>query len=122
MILELEDGALHIMDASDVTNHEQVVRALIEAGANVHHAADDSFNSLMYACQNGHVEVCTSFEPSISDVTEATDVRNHEQVVRIVLEAGAEVDAQTNTGFTSLILSAQNGHEQVHRYLITDLD
>ena len=37
----------------------------------------------------------------------------HEQVARVLLEAGAVVIAQTNDGTTALMLAAHNGHEQV---------
>ena len=42
----------------------------------------------------------------------------HEQVARVLLEAGAVVIAQTNDGTTALMLAAHNGHEQVARVLL----
>ena len=43
---------------------------------------------------------------------------SHEQVARVLLEAGAVVGAQTNDGWTALMLAAHNGHEQVARVLL----
>ncbi len=40
-------------------------------------------------------------------------LQNHEQVVRHLLEAKANIEAVQNQGFTSLMLSANYGHEQV---------
>ena len=42
----------------------------------------------------------------------------HEQVARVLLEAGAVVGAQENAGWTALMFAAQNGHEQVVRVLL----
>ena len=36
-----------------------------------------------------------------------------EQVARALLKNGAAVNSQSNNGFSALMLSAQNGHEQV---------
>ena len=51
-------------------------------------------------------------------------LQNHEQVVRALLEAKANIEAKANSGKTSLMLSAENGHEQVcsHRpQTVTDV-
>ena len=40
-------------------------------------------------------------------------LQNHEQVVLLLLEAKANIEAQQNEGWTALMYSAQNGHEQV---------
>jgi ankyrin repeat protein len=73
-----------------------VVRALLEAGANVDQASTrDGATPLCASAQNGHVEV-----------------------VRALLEAGANVDqASTKHGATPLYVAAQNGHVRVMRAL-----
>ena len=38
---------------------------------------------------------------------------HHEQVARALIENGAAVNSQNEDGFSALMLSAQNGHEQV---------
>ena len=37
--------------------HQQVARALLEAGADVNATEEDDYTALMFACQNGHLEV-----------------------------------------------------------------
>jgi ankyrin repeat protein len=37
----------------------------------------------------------------------------HEPCLLVLLEAGAVVSAQSNTGVTALMLAANNGHKQV---------
>ncbi len=49
----------------------------------------------------------------VSYVSDVSDVKNHEQVVHALIEAKANVEAALPSGHTSLMLSAQNGHEQV---------
>jgi len=39
-------------------------------------------------------------------------LNGHEQVARVLLEAGAVVSAQNNDGVTALIWAAPNGHER----------
>ena len=74
----------------------------------------------MYAAQGGNEQVCTSRTLSTSIVAGGTRIhsfRSHhlEQVARELLKAKCTVDAAANNGCTALILSAQNGHEQVRR-------
>ena len=49
-------------------------------------------------------------------VPDVTDVTNHEQVARHLLKAKANIEAKQNQGFTSLMLSSQNGHTDVCAY------
>ena len=88
---------MDISDVSDVTNHEQVVRALLEANANVEAVNNEGWTALMYACQNGHSEVGSRFvDPThhtyahifsfiFMSVTSVTPP-HHEQVARNLLE------------------------------------
>ena len=47
------------------------------------------------------------------NIPDVTDVTNDEQVARHLLEAGAQVDAQNNNGWTSIMFASQNGHADV---------
>ena len=44
------------MEILDVTNHEQVVRLLLEAGVNVNHDNDQRVTALNLACEGKHEE------------------------------------------------------------------
>ena len=44
--------------------------------------------------------------------------QNDEQVVRALVEAGANLEAQMKSGHTALMLAAESGHEQAARDLI----
>ena len=41
----------------------------------------------------------------------------HLEVVKHLQENGAEIDAKSNDGWTSLMLASQNGHLEVVKYL-----
>ena len=70
--------------------HEAVVRALIEAGADVNKAKNNGVTPLYIAAQDGH-----------------------EAVVRALIELGADVNKAKDTGATPLYINAQEGHETV---------
>ena len=44
-----------------LTHHEQVARELLVAGANIEAVEHKQWTALMFACQNGHSEVCVVF-------------------------------------------------------------
>ena len=48
---------MNIQDIIDVSNLEQVARHLLEANANVNATEEDDWTALMFASQNGHVDV-----------------------------------------------------------------
>ena len=71
-----------------------VVRLLLEAGAQKDIVMQDGATALHLAAQNGHLDV-----------------------VRLLLEAGAHKDTVMQDGATALHLAAQNGHSDVVRLL-----
>ena len=71
------------------------MRALLDAGADKDHAANDGCTPLYIAAQNGH-----------------------DAVVRTLLDAGADNDLATNDGATPLFMAAQEGHATIVRALL----
>ena len=68
----------------------------------------------MFAAQGGHEQVYTSTAlMDVSNVFTPHFSHHIDQVARALLENGAAVNSQNNNGFSALMLSAQNGHEQV---------
>ncbi|CAE7615646.1 CTTNBP2 [Symbiodinium sp. CCMP2592] len=71
------------------------VEAMLQLPQHPDIADRDGFTSLMKAAQNGH-----------------------EEVVRLLLEAGAAQDLANNTGFTALMMASVNDHVEVVQVLL----
>jgi ankyrin repeat protein len=67
----------------------------MDAGAAVDHKDNRSWDALMYAAQNGHLEV-----------------------VRVLLDRGCNVNHAALTGFTALMTAAKSDHLSVAQMLI----
>ena len=89
-------------------------RALIEAGANIDHVDNGGWTALMTAAQDGHEAVCTFRLEHLTFVSQPSQpFQNHDQCVRALIEAKANVEHANNNGWTSLMKAAVNGHEPV---------
>lgn len=75
--------------------HAEIVRILLEAGADANLADEDGVTPLTVAAQNGHFEV-----------------------VKILLKAGADVNLASKHGVSPLLLAAQNGHTDIVKILL----
>ena len=108
--------------------HEAMVRALIEAGADVNKAMNDAVTPLIIAAQNGHEAVVRALIEAGADVNKVwgngvtpllvAAHQHNEAVVRTLIEAGADVNQARDDGVTPLCIAAQDGHEAVVRALI----
>ena len=74
----------------------------------------------MYSAQNGHDQVRSSQLDYVDSCMTVLCAQFHtfsshrlEQVARALIEAKADLEKQQEGGFSALMLSAQNGHEQV---------
>ena len=75
-----------LLDASK-NGYIEIVKRLLENGADVNHQDGYGLTALMYASKNGHIEV-----------------------VRLLLENGAKVDIQSTRGRTALMYASWGGH------------
>jgi ankyrin repeat protein len=95
--------------ASDVT----VMRMLLEKGANAGLAIKNGGTPLMLAAGGAPAR---AEEEEVVDKTGRADTV---EVMKIILDAGADVNAMNDQDNTALHLAAQRGNDPVVRYLIT---
>ena len=67
-------NSVHVSPCMSVTllpNHEQVALNLLEKGAEIDKTEEDGWTALMFACQDGHSEVCIAFSccPDVASIS-----------------------------------------------------
>ena len=110
--------------------HLELVRLLLEAGADKDATNGFGGTALCMAAREGHLEVARSLLEAGADKDAATtDVKGttalfvaaregHLNVARLLLEAGADKDTRNRFGVTALCAAANNGHLEVVRLLL----
>eukprot|EP00731_Ephydatia_muelleri_P038788 Em0910g1a len=85
----LQNGWIPLVSASQ-NGHLEIVKSLIEAGANVNHTAKDGWTPLVIASHDGHLEI-----------------------VKSLIEAGANVNHTIKNNVTAVYVASENGHHGV---------
>ena len=94
--------------------HAALVKALIEAGADVNKHASPQFNFLNAASGK---RKRTGVLRNVTPVFDAAD-KGHTHVVMELIKAGADVNQACSVGFTPLYVAAQSGHDGIVAVLI----
>ena len=76
-------------------NHPQVVRALVEGGANLRARSKGGFTALLFAAQQGNLES-----------------------TEILLSAGADLNEPAPDGITPLLVAVESGHARLASFLL----
>jgi ankyrin repeat protein len=105
-----------------------VVKALLEAGANVNRGGPGILTALMCAAANGRASVLPLLLAAGADVHAVNDhgtaavalaaAYGHTSVLPLLLGAGASVDQPDARGYTALMHAAEHGHERTAAALI----
>ena len=126
-----QQTALHLAISSSWGNRFSVVKALIEAGADVNEQDEDGTTPLIKAANMGNEQVVHELIRAGASVTAKNKKQqtalhlaissswgNRFSVVKALIEAGADVNEQDEDGTTPLIKAANMGNEQVVHELI----
>ena len=116
LLLAAEDGLV------------QSVEALLEAGAELNHAANHGCTAVYMAASNGHLDAVRALVAAGAEMHHADNNGftalyaaanfGHVEIVQVLAEAGAEVDHASIDGCTALYAPAQDGHLEAVRALL----
>ncbi|XP_017771956.1 PREDICTED: ankyrin repeat domain-containing protein 50 isoform X2 [Nicrophorus vespilloides] len=118
-------AALHVASRLGQT---EVVKVLLEAGANADQADMDGWTPLRAAAWGGHTEVvellvihgCSldSMDAENRTALRAAAWSGHEEIVKVLLQNGADVNLTDHEGRTALIAAAYMGHAEIVEHLL----
>ncbi|XP_046672408.1 ankyrin repeat domain-containing protein 17-like isoform X4 [Homalodisca vitripennis] len=108
--------------------HLDMVRFLLEAGADQEHKTDEMHTALMEASMDGHVEVAKLLLDSGAQVNMPTDsfespltlaaCGGHVDLALLLIERGANIEEVNDEGYTPLMEAAREGHEEMVSVLL----
>jgi ankyrin repeat protein len=112
--------------------HEEIVKILIDKGADVNQATEKGFTPFYIACQNGHEEIVKLLIDMGADVSQTTKdgctplymacQNGHEEIVKLLIDMGADVSQTTKDGCNPLHVASAEGHEEVVKLLIDKVE
>ncbi len=108
--------------------HFEVVKTLLEQGANVNHPTFSNSTPLRAACFDGRLDLVRYLIQHNADIHIPNKYNNtclmiacykgHKEVVSFLLEKGANPDAKAHCGATALHFSAERGYLEIVKELI----
>lgn len=109
--------------------HLNMVRFLLQAGADQEHKTDEMHTALMEASMDGHVEVARLLLDSGAQVNMPTDsfespltlaaCGGHVELATLLIERGANIEEVNDEGYTPLMEAAREGHVEVVALLLS---
>ncbi|KAF7446386.1 ankyrin repeat domain containing protein [Pyrenophora tritici-repentis] len=116
------------MQAASYRGHEQVVKMLLDAGADINAQGGNHGNALQAASLRGHKQVVKMLLDKGVDINaqsgnhgnalQAASEGGHKQVVKMLLDNGADINAQGGEYGNALQAASARGHEQVVKTLL----
>ncbi|KAG1661828.1 Ankyrin repeat domain-containing protein 17 [Nymphon striatum] len=109
--------------------HVEMVRFLLQAGADQEHKTDEMHTALMEASMDGHVEVAKLLLNSGAQVNMPADsfespltlaaCGGHVELAMLLIERGANIEEVNDEGYTPLMEAAREGHEEMVALLVS---
>lgn len=109
--------------------HLEMVRFLLEAGADQEHKTEEMHTALMEASMDGHVEVARLLLDSGAQVNMPADsfespltlasCGGHVELAMLLLERGANIEEVNDEGYTPLMEAAREGQEEMVALLLS---
>lgn len=100
--------------------HENVVRLLLELGANIDATDSDGETALHTAAGGGNMGIEAAFAKARGKAVDSPVSSGHEAVVRLLLEKGADVKATLRSGETPLHHACSSGNVTVLNLLLNE--
>eukprot|EP00731_Ephydatia_muelleri_P035116 Em0098g2a len=117
------------LNAASDNGHLDVVKTLLEPGANINQANNDGCSPLYVASLKGHLDVVKTLLEAGANINQANkngwsplnaaSDNGHLDVVKTLLEAGANINQANKDGRTSLDLAVKQGHNETIQLLKT---
>jgi hypothetical protein len=106
----------------------EIVKLLIEAGANFNARDTNGNTALAIAVRNGHLGVIQLLLDHDADINATTNNGNtvlieessygHLETIKLLSDSGADINAKNNNGETALIEAAKQGRVKIASYLL----
>ena len=114
---------------ASANGHLEVVRLLVEKGADMDKGRDNGLTPLLAACYAGHLEIVRLLVEAGADKDKVKNdgctpllvasITGHLEIVRLLIEAGADKDkADTTDCWTPLYIASYKGHLEIVRLLV----
>ena len=103
--------------------YSQIVEDLIEAKADVNLHNKDGYTSIIFAAQDGNIDIVQCLIKSNANVNAPNKngdtplivaaFNGHTNIVKTLIEADANIDVQNKDGDTALIIAAHSGNDEI---------
>ncbi len=108
--------------------HHEIVKILLEKGADIEAKTKDGLTPLMFASRNGHHEIVKTLLEKGADIEAKTiddfpslilaSRYGYHEIVKTLLEKGANIEAKNIDGWNSLMLASQYGYREIVQTLV----